>query len=123
MSVLFGQEENVIEEEEITLIQSLFPTLQDLHKKTTFSKVNAIIAAPFVLVFTLTLPVAELKEQKVDDVLGFGEDSNEARQQQQSASTLAVNNYLSVPLSDNEAPFSEVKSVVITNEISTNQGF
>lgn len=122
MSALFEQEENAIEEEEITLIQSLFPTLQDFRKKTTFSKVNAIIAAPFVLVFTLTLPVAELKEQKADDVLGFGEDSIEARQQQQSASTLAVNNYLSVPLSDNETPFSEVKSVIITNEISTNQG-
>ncbi|KAG1521954.1 hypothetical protein G6F47_002598 [Rhizopus delemar] len=125
MSALFGQEENAIEEEEITLIQSLFPTLQDFRKKTTFSKVNAIIAAPFVLVFTLTLPVAELKEQKVDDVLGFGEDSNEARQQQQSASTLAVNNYLSVPLSDNEAPFSEGNSAgdLVANTALTKIGF
>lgn len=46
--------------------QTLFPTLQGWMNKTTFSRLSSLIAVPVVLVFTLTLPVAE--DVKVDDV-------------------------------------------------------
>ncbi|KAI8369057.1 Sodium/calcium exchanger protein-domain-containing protein [Blakeslea trispora] len=46
----------------------LFPTLQDWSSKTLFAKLSAAIAVPLVLIFTLTLPVAEGSEVKVDDI-------------------------------------------------------
>ncbi|KAF7725233.1 hypothetical protein EC973_000321 [Apophysomyces ossiformis] len=48
--------------------QTLFPTLQDWEHKTLFSKLSSMVAAPLVLFFTLTLPVAECEDIKVDDI-------------------------------------------------------
>lgn len=45
---------------------TLFPTLQGWMDKTAFSRISSLVAVPVVLVFTLTLPVAE--DVKVDDV-------------------------------------------------------
>ncbi|RCH90900.1 hypothetical protein CU098_002111, partial [Rhizopus stolonifer] len=50
------------------ICSTLFPTLQDWHSKSTFARLNALVAVPLVLVFTLTLPVAESDEVKVDDI-------------------------------------------------------
>lgn len=47
---------------------TLFPTLQDWSSKTAFAKLSALVAVPLVLIFTLTLPVAEGDEVKVDDI-------------------------------------------------------
>lgn len=46
--------------------QTLFPTLQDWQEKTAFAKLSSVVAVPVVLLFTLTLPVAE--DVKIDDV-------------------------------------------------------
>ncbi|KAI8353617.1 Sodium/calcium exchanger protein-domain-containing protein [Choanephora cucurbitarum] len=46
----------------------LFPTLQDWSNKTWFAKLSAAVAVPLVLIFTVTLPVAEGNEVKVDDI-------------------------------------------------------
>ncbi|KAI9491908.1 Sodium/calcium exchanger protein-domain-containing protein [Zychaea mexicana] len=40
-------------------IQTMFPTLQGWQTKTRFSKFSSLVALPLVLIFTLTLPVAE----------------------------------------------------------------
>ncbi|KAI7868061.1 Sodium/calcium exchanger protein-domain-containing protein [Spinellus fusiger] len=42
--------------------EMLFPTLQYWSEKTIFAKISAIFAVPIVLLFTLTLPVAECEE-------------------------------------------------------------
>lgn len=47
---------------------TLFPTLSDWTEKTTFAKLSSLIAVPLVLVFTLTLPIAETDDVKVDDI-------------------------------------------------------
>ncbi|KAI9283200.1 Sodium/calcium exchanger protein-domain-containing protein [Sporodiniella umbellata] len=46
----------------------LFPTLQEWTQKTTFAKCNALIAVPIVLILTLTLPVTEAEDVKIDDI-------------------------------------------------------
>lgn len=46
----------------------LFPTLANWGSKTTFSKFSSLVAVPLVLVFTLTLPIAESEDIKVDDI-------------------------------------------------------
>lgn len=48
------------------VFQTLFPTLRGWSEKTAFAKLSSLIAIPVVLIFTLTLPVAE--EVKVDDI-------------------------------------------------------
>ncbi|CAO3702995.1 unnamed protein product [Rhizopus stolonifer] len=109
-----ARQNEMIEEEKTTLISTLFPTLQEFCEKSTFSKVNAIIAAPLVLVFTLTLPVAELKENRLDIVLS-GEASD--------MPAPPVNGYLSVPLSESDISANEIKPVIITGEIDAKQGW
>ncbi|CAO3613870.1 unnamed protein product [Cunninghamella blakesleeana] len=52
--------------EQITII--LFPTLQEWSSKSWLSRLNSIIAMPLVFIFTITLPVAETEEIKVDEV-------------------------------------------------------
>lgn len=47
---------------------TLFPTLSDWSQKSTFAKLSALVAVPLVLVFTLTLPIAEGEDVKVDDI-------------------------------------------------------
>jgi hypothetical protein len=44
------------------MIQILFPTLDGWHEKSMFAKLSALVALPLVLIFTLTLPVAEVEE-------------------------------------------------------------
>ncbi|KAG1455305.1 hypothetical protein G6F46_008203 [Rhizopus delemar] len=46
----------------------LFPTMQDWSSKTSFAKLNALIAVPIVFILTLTLPVTEADDVKVDDI-------------------------------------------------------
>lgn len=69
----------------------LFPTMQDWSSKTSFAKLNALIAVPIVLILTLTLPVTEAEDVKVDDI----EIVEEAVPQ------VVINkNYLTVPTSE-----------------------
>ncbi|KAI9251195.1 Sodium/calcium exchanger protein-domain-containing protein, partial [Sporodiniella umbellata] len=84
-------------QKEDSLLNILFPTLQGFREKSTFSKVNAVIAAPLVLVFTLTLPVVELEDNTIDIVL-----SDETNDAQQNSPVLAVGSYLSIPYLENE---------------------
>ncbi|KAI8340551.1 Sodium/calcium exchanger protein-domain-containing protein [Chlamydoabsidia padenii] len=49
------------------ILLTLCPTLQDWSNKTTFSKLSSLVALPLVLVFTLTLPVVESEDIKIDD--------------------------------------------------------
>ncbi|KAG1223151.1 hypothetical protein G6F68_020426 [Rhizopus microsporus] len=69
----------------------LFPTMQDWSSKTSFAKLNALIAVPIVLILTLTLPVTEAEDVKVDD----NEIGDEAEP------VVVINkNYLPVPTSE-----------------------
>ncbi|KAG1466867.1 hypothetical protein G6F56_004608 [Rhizopus delemar] len=113
----YGQNE-MTEEENATLISILFPTLQGFYEKSTFSKMNAIIAAPLVLIFTLTLPVAELKENRLDIVL-----NDEASDMHHTSPALPVSSYLSVPLSESNISVNEIKPVIITGDIDAKQGW
>ncbi|KAI7903608.1 Sodium/calcium exchanger protein-domain-containing protein [Cokeromyces recurvatus] len=54
----------------------LFPTLQDWNSKTTFAKLSALVALPLVLIFTLTLPVVEETNIKIDDIEVIAEESD-----------------------------------------------
>lgn len=47
---------------------TLFPTLQDWSSKTPFAKLSALVAVPLVVIFTVTLPVVEGEDVKVDDI-------------------------------------------------------
>lgn len=87
------------------LLQMLFPTLQEWSLKTPWSRLSALAAAPFVLVFTVTLPVAELEELKVDDVEMFEEEDGKAF-------------YLSVPVSEND-----LAKVTTVEQVETKQGW
>lgn len=88
----------------------LFPTLANWSSKTTFSKLSSLVAVPLVLIFTLTLPIAESDDIKVDDievvhgptveesilttpqviVIGSAEDDNHAPPLHQKSSYLTV---------------------------------
>ncbi|KAI9263504.1 Sodium/calcium exchanger protein-domain-containing protein [Helicostylum pulchrum] len=46
----------------------LFPTMIGWTSKSSFSKLSSLVAVPLVLVFTLTLPIAEPDDIKVDDI-------------------------------------------------------
>ncbi|KAI9484160.1 MAG: Sodium/calcium exchanger protein-domain-containing protein [Benjaminiella poitrasii] len=52
----------------------LFPTLQYWSSKTIFAKLSALIAVPIVLVFTLTLPIVEEGNVKIDDIEVMNEE-------------------------------------------------
>ncbi|CDS05494.1 hypothetical protein LRAMOSA08022 [Lichtheimia ramosa] len=57
--------------------QTLFPTMQDWCEKSWFSKLSTLVAVPLVLVFTLTLPVAEQEGGvQVDDFQMLDEDED-----------------------------------------------
>ncbi|KAI8364672.1 Sodium/calcium exchanger protein-domain-containing protein [Radiomyces spectabilis] len=55
--------------------QILFPTLRHWKEKTLFSQLSSLIAMPLVLLFTLTLPVAEADDVKIDGVEVLDDDS------------------------------------------------
>ncbi|KAI9254500.1 Sodium/calcium exchanger protein-domain-containing protein [Phascolomyces articulosus] len=71
------------------IAQTMFPTLQGWQDKTTFSKLSSLVALPLVLIFTLTLPVAE--DVQVDDI-EVAEDAI-----RDTASSAHHKGYLSVP--------------------------
>ncbi|KAI8089294.1 Sodium/calcium exchanger protein-domain-containing protein [Halteromyces radiatus] len=48
--------------------QVLFPTLQEWKSKSLFSCFSSLVAMPLVLIFTVTLPVAEAEDVKVEEV-------------------------------------------------------
>lgn len=80
--------ERIIELDGVRLSQLLFPTLQEWSQKTFLSRLSALAAAPFVFIFTVTLPVAELDEIKVDDI--------EVEDEEDGVKT----SYLSVPVNE-----------------------
>ncbi|KAI9315457.1 Sodium/calcium exchanger protein-domain-containing protein [Dichotomocladium elegans] len=55
--------------------QILFPTLQNWRNKSAFAKLSSLLAAPVVLVLTLTLPVAE--DVQIDDVQVVTEEEDD----------------------------------------------
>ncbi|CAO3593057.1 unnamed protein product [Absidia cylindrospora] len=57
-----------------SLAPILFPTLQEWSSKSWFSCLSSLVAMPLVLVFTLTLPVAEAENVKVDQVEVMDDD-------------------------------------------------
>lgn len=102
--------------------QVLLPTLQGWSQKTFFSKISAVAAAPLVMIFTLTLPVAEVDQVKVDDI-EVTEDCNDLDITGiRNNSTIEPQNYLSVPtaVSDNEL-LTEGKLLI--DDIDTKQGW
>ncbi|KAI8338647.1 Sodium/calcium exchanger protein-domain-containing protein [Chlamydoabsidia padenii] len=52
----------------VEIYQVLFPTLQEWSSKSWLSCLSSLVAMPLVLIFTLTLPVAEAADVKVDEV-------------------------------------------------------
>lgn len=86
---------------------TLFPTLQDWSSKTAFAKLSALVAVPLVLIFTLTLPIAEGDEVKVDDIEVLAAANEPQTNQQIVAITssagetpTASKSYLTVPTSE-----------------------
>lgn len=87
----------------------LFPTLQDWSTKTTFGKLNALVAVPIVFILTLTLPVTEADDIKVDDI----EVIEEAIPQ------VVVNkSYLTVPTSESYPDIEEEEEPINEAQLS-----
>lgn len=101
------------------LIQVVLPTLQGWKEKSFFSKVSSLAAAPLVLVFTVTLPVAEIEQVKVDDIevieILVNEDEGISTNKSKDPK-----NYLSVPVAENDV-LTETK--VIIDDVDTRQGW
>jgi hypothetical protein len=105
--------------------QVLLPTLEGWFTKSTFSRISAIVAVPLVLIFTLTLPVAEVEEVKVDDVEVVDQDHHFSNDDEEQHGLLVpgveqAKSYLSVPNSD-VATTTQV--VVAVDEMDTKQGW
>lgn len=105
--------------------QVLLPTLQGWTEKSLFSKLSAIAAAPLVLVFTLTLPVAEVEQIKIDDVQVTSNMMSRSNTEiinttNGGSNTISASNYLSVPVSENN--LSAVGKVMV-DELDTQQGW
>lgn len=103
-----------------SLLETLFPTLQDWNQKSLFSKLSALAASPLVFIFTLTLPVAEIDQIKVDDIEVVDGDDD-----QDKDSTI---NYLSVPTAATAAaamtaPDHDLSVKVDVDDIDTKQGW
>lgn len=102
--------------------QALLPTLQEWRQKSMFSKMSALAAAPLVLIFTMTLPVAEVEQVQVDDI----EVAQDIHDQYVTAShnnlTIGPQNYLSVPTTASENEFSTDGKILI-DDIDTKQGW
>ncbi|KAL9542047.1 hypothetical protein MBANPS3_008804 [Mucor bainieri] len=112
-----------------SLLQTLFPTLQDWRQKSFFAKWSALAALPLVLVFTLTLPVAEIDQIKVDDIQVLEEQEEEGQQEEEEEEEEeeSIVNYLSVPAAKATAPPSEhdllVAAKITVDDIDTKQGW
>ncbi|ORZ07190.1 Sodium/calcium exchanger protein-domain-containing protein [Absidia repens] len=61
----------------VQVSQVLFPTLQEWSYKSWLSCVSSLVAMPLVLVFTLTLPVAEADDVKIDQVEVIPDDDDD----------------------------------------------
>lgn len=106
-----------------TLLQTLFPTLQDWHQKSLFSKCSALAALPLVLLFTLTLPVAEIDQIKVDDVQVLeAHDQGDDDGDDDEESTV---NYLSIPVAAKTTATldHDVTARITVDDIDTKQGW
>lgn len=101
-----------------SLLETLFPTLQDWNQKSLFSKLSALAASPLVFIFTLTLPVAEIDQIKVDDIEVVDDDDDD----QDKDSTI---NYLSVPTAAAAmiASDHDLSAKVDVDDIDTKQGW
>ncbi|KAI9010859.1 hypothetical protein CLU79DRAFT_891196 [Phycomyces nitens] len=75
------------------ICQTLFPTLQQWHTKSMLGKISSLVATPLVLVFTLTLPVAESEDVKVDGVHVLDDDLDK-----QDTVVENSNEYLAIPI-------------------------
>lgn len=108
---------------------TLFPTLQDWNSKTSFAQFSALVAVPLVLIFTLTLPIAEGDDVKIDDIevmhppameesasntpqIVIGDQLQTPQQQQTAANTKS---YLAVPVS--ERSLSDMNMVTEEEEV------
>ncbi|GAA5800394.1 hypothetical protein HPULCUR_005823 [Helicostylum pulchrum] len=101
------------------LTQVMLPTLQGWKEKSFFSKLSSLAAAPLVLIFTVTLPVAEIEQVKVDDIEVIETLVNEDEGISTNKSKDAKN-YLSVPVAENDV-LTETK--VIIDDVDTRQGW
>ncbi|CAO3588606.1 unnamed protein product [Absidia cylindrospora] len=61
----------------VNVYQVLFPTLQEWSYKSWLSCISSLVAMPLVLVFTLTLPVAEADDVKIDQVDVMPDDDDD----------------------------------------------
>jgi sodium/potassium/calcium exchanger 6 len=83
------------------VLSTLFPTLQGWSEKTVFAKLSAAIAVPLIFVFTLTLPVAETDDLKVDDMevaVPEGAETEEDDVPQVVINSGVSKSYLTVPI-------------------------
>ncbi|KAG2200287.1 hypothetical protein INT47_000280 [Mucor saturninus] len=106
-----------------SIAQVLLPTLQGWSQKSIFSKISALAAAPIVMIFTLTLPVAEVDQVKVDDIEVIEDCSDIDTTVVRNNVTIEQQNYLSVPtgVSDSELLLAEGK--VLIDDFDTKQGW
>lgn len=97
------------------MAQVVLPTLGGWKEKSLFSKLSALAATPLVLVFTLTLPVAEINQMKVDDVEVLDDFIEEEDH------TLGANDYLHIPtvISENDLG----GKVIVVDELDIRQGW
>jgi hypothetical protein len=108
--------------------QVLLPTLEGWNEKFLFSRLSSVAAVPLVLIFTLTLPVAEMEEMNVDgipvDPCCHDDDDDEEEQQYNALLVPGVErtkSYLSVPTS--ETDIATVGQVVVVDDVDTKQGW
>lgn len=92
------------------MAQAVLPTLGGWKEKSLFSKLSALAATPLVLVFTLTLPVAEINQMKVDDVEVLDDFIEEE----------GANDYLHIPTVISE---HDLGGKVIVDELDIRQGW
>ncbi|KAF1805981.1 Sodium/calcium exchanger protein-domain-containing protein [Mucor lusitanicus] len=108
-----------------SLLQTLFPTLQDWRQKSFFSKWSSLAVLPLVLVFTLTLPVAEIDQIKVDDIQVVEEEHDQDENDDDDDEESTVN-YLSVPAAKSAAATMsdhDISAKITVDNIDTKQGW
>lgn len=97
-----------------SLLEALFPTVQDWKQKSLFSRLSALAALPLVFIFTVTLPVAEIDQIKVDDI--------QITEQDEEGTT----HYASVPTAaaaTTTASEHDMAVKVVVDDIDTKQGW
>lgn len=104
------------------IAQIMLPTLQGWKQKSMFSKMSALVATPLVLIFTLTLPVAEVEQVQVDDIEVTEDDNDQEVITINNNPTIAIQNYLSVPTAVSENDLLAEGKVLI-DDVDTRQGW